>query len=340
MTVDNIHNCLVTLDEGYSGYSPRGRRMLFGNRFCNHILPYKLHDVANRGNAILIENQTRISISGVQEKYSMKLHKKQLVATDIGGTYILKPPPHSLEYAQYVPINEHLTMLIASQVFGINTARCGLVLFSDGEAAYITRRFDVLKDGNRCLKEDFASAMQITPHTHGTHYKYNSSYFEMCLAIDQFIPAAMIEKEKLFALIVYNYLISNGDAHLKNFSVISYDMAQPFYVLAPAYDLLCTALHMNDTDISMDNGLFAGDYNEPGYSLYGYYTYDEFYQLGLRAGLLPVRVQRILKHFCSKEQEVENLVAKSFLSAELKVKYIKLYRDKQFRLRQSFTGLV
>jgi len=48
--------------------------------------------------------------------------------------------------------------------------------------------------------------------------------------------------------LIFNYLISNGDAHLKNFSVIDYEQ-NGIYQLAPAYDLLCTKLHIDDGDL-------------------------------------------------------------------------------------------
>lgn len=340
MKLISYNQCLITLEEGYSGYSPKGKRMLFGSRECSHKIKYTINEAVQQSKAILTENQSKISISGVQDKYSLKLHKKELVLTDIGGTYILKPRPHSLDNVEYVPINEHLTMLIASKIFKLQTAKCGLVLFANDEPAYITKRFDVLKDGTRCLKEDFASVLQRTELNNGKNYKYDSSYLEICKAMDRFVPAAMIEKEKLFALIVFNYLISNGDAHLKNYSLISYDMQQPFYVLAPAYDLLCTSLHINDSDFALSEGLFPGDENEPSYSHYGYYAYDDFYYFGLKIGLLPKRVQGILMKLISKEKEVNALVQKSFLNSELKEKYIFLFMDKCKRLKNSFSGLI
>jgi len=52
--------------------------------------------------------------------------------------------------------NEHLTMQIAKQVFGLNTAQNALIFFRDGTPAYITKRFDVKADGTRWGKEYFA----------------------------------------------------------------------------------------------------------------------------------------------------------------------------------------
>jgi serine/threonine-protein kinase HipA len=51
-----------------------------------------------------------------------------------------------------MPANEHLTMQIARQVYGIETAENALIFFKDGAPAYITKRFDVKEDGNYLKK--------------------------------------------------------------------------------------------------------------------------------------------------------------------------------------------
>jgi serine/threonine-protein kinase HipA len=332
MQITDIHNCLITLEPSEIPYSKKGKKLLLGYKECSHIIPYKLNEAATQFKEKLIANQTRISISGVQDKYSIKILKKEFQLTEAGGTYILKPKTSNLSHNEYVPINEHLTMLIANKVFDIETAACGLVLFADGEPAYITKRFDVAKDGTRFLKEDFASVLQRTEMTHGKSYKYNSSYEEIAMAIDKFLPTAMIQKEKLFKLAVFNYLMSNGDAHLKNFSVISYDMALPYYVLAPAYDLMCTKLHIKDSDFALEDRLYEEDYTAESFSKYGYHTYKDFYDFGIRIGLLPVRVKKMLDLFISKKEIVESYVASSYLSDELKKVYLHFYDDKLRRL--------
>jgi serine/threonine-protein kinase HipA len=333
MQIKNINNCLITLQPSEIPYSAKGKKILMGYRDCNHVIPYKLSEAAVQFKEKLMANQTRISISGVQDKYSMKIFKKEFQLTDTAGTYILKPKTSNLKNNEYVPINEHVTMLIANKVFGIETAACGLVLFADGEPAYITKRFDIAKDGTRYLKEDFASVLQRTEMTHGKTYKYDSSYEDVAVAINNFLPTAMLQKEKLFKLAVFNYLISNGDAHLKNFSVISYSMAEPFYELAPAYDLMCTRLHIDDDDFAFENRLYADDEKAESYSKYGFHTYKDFYQFGVKIGLLPIRVKKMLTLLTSKKELVEDYVAKSYLSNELKAQYLKFYYDKLKRLQ-------
>jgi hypothetical protein len=44
-----------------------------------------------------------------------------------GVTHILKPiPAEWLERVEEIPANEHVTMQIANQIFGIKTAACGM----------------------------------------------------------------------------------------------------------------------------------------------------------------------------------------------------------------------
>ena len=83
-----------------------------------------------------------------------------LTPTDRDGEFILKPVPRaltgSLDLLDDVPANEHVTMQIAAQVFGLRSAACGLVFFPDGEPAYIVRRFDRdAASGRELAQEDF-----------------------------------------------------------------------------------------------------------------------------------------------------------------------------------------
>lgn len=78
-----------------------------------------------------------------------------------------------------MPANEHLSMQIALQAFGIEIAQNALIFFKDGSPAYITKRFDLAPDGSKLAQEDFASLMRGTPQSHGDHYKYAGYYLEL-----------------------------------------------------------------------------------------------------------------------------------------------------------------
>ncbi len=60
-----------------------------------------------------------------------------------------------------------------------------------------------------------------SPQTHGTNYKYQGSYLDLFEIMRQFIPSYKVESLKLFKLLVFNYLFSNGDAHFKQFQQLA-----------------------------------------------------------------------------------------------------------------------
>ena len=318
MSLPEIKVCPGTLAEGFATYSPTCLKRVFDGRKVSHILPYNPPSVSEEDAEKFLQNRKRLSISGVQEKVSLLLEKNKLRLTDEGeqGTYILKPIPRDLRKVAQVPANEHLTMQIARQVFDINTAENALIFFKNGEPAYITKRFDVAEDGKKIGKEDFATLAGKTAETAGPNFKYEYSYEEMADLVQQYIPAAMVELEKLFSLIVFNYLICNGDAHLKNYGVL--ETKQRDYILSPAYDLINTSLHVDDTAMALDEGLFKDDYTTESFEANAFYAYDDFYEFGLKIGLVKSRIVKILIKFRSNSEGVQSLTERIFLNDEMK----------------------
>ncbi|TVQ06490.1 MAG: type II toxin-antitoxin system HipA family toxin [Balneolaceae bacterium] len=340
MSLPEIKYCPGTLAEGFDTYSPTCLKRVFNGKKVSHILPYNHPDVSEEDAEKFQQNRKRLSISGVQEKVSLLLEKNTLRLTEENeqGTYILKPIPRDLRKVDQVPANEHLTMQIARQVFGIHTAENALIFFKNGEPAYITKRFDVTEGGAKIGKEDFATLAGKTAETAGPNFKYEYSYEEMAGLVQQYIPAAMVELEKLFSLILFNYLISNGDAHLKNYGVI--ETKQGDYILSPAYDLINTALHVDDTAMALSDGLFKDDYNTKSFEANGYYAYDDFYEFGLKIGLMKSRVVKILNKFRTHRETVHLLTGRSYLSDEMKKAYMDSYLNKLKALNYSMDGRI
>ena len=88
-----------------------------------------------------------------------------------------------------MPANEHLTMQIARQTFGIETAEKAVVFFKNWETAYFTKRFDVNGDGTKRDQDDFASLAERTSRSHGEHYKYLGNYSEIFGLMEAYLPA-------------------------------------------------------------------------------------------------------------------------------------------------------
>jgi serine/threonine-protein kinase HipA len=320
--------CPGTLAAGFTSYSPLCLRKVFRNKKVSHILPYPKPQTNDEMEALFMENRKRISISGVQEKLSLLLEKNQLRLTkeQEQGEYILKPIPRDLKKIDQVPANEHLTMQIAAQVYGINTAANALIFFEDGTPAYITKRFDLKEDGTKWGVEDFASLAGKTKDNFGINYKYEFSYQEVGELIKHYVPTWRIELEKYFTLIVFNYLFSNGDAHLKNFSLI--ETAKGDYVLSPAYDLINTRLHVDDTDFALDKGLFKDDFRSKKHQITGHAHQDDFIELGKRIGLPEPRIRVLLMPFMKKQVLINKLIEQSFLTETNKRTYLQMVSTK------------
>jgi len=333
-----LQYCPGTLAEGYSSYSPACLRKLFKGKNVDHFLPYANPQKEEASSIQFMENRSRISISGVQEKLSLLLEKNQLRLTQAGeqGSYILKPIPRDLKKVDQVPANEHLTMQLASQVFGIRTAENAMIFFSDGTPAYITRRFDVRDDGLKWGKEDFASLAGKSKDNAGENFKYETSYEELGGLIRKFVPAWRVEIEKYFSVVLFNYLFSNGDAHLKNFSLLESNSGD--YLLSPCYDLINTRLHVDDSDFALDNGLFADDYKSDPFKKRGHPSLLDFKEFGRRIGVQEHRIETLIQAFLHKQPLVEVLVKRSFLSEPNKRGYLHMHATKMNFLKAGLSA--
>jgi serine/threonine-protein kinase HipA len=283
-----------------------------------------------------VEHGGRISISGVQSKYSLKIQGTTLELTETGGEYILKPfMPGDFENMSSMPANEHITMQMARQVFGLNTAENTLVFFSDEDTpAYLTKRFDVMPDGTKLLQEDFAQIARVSEETHGKGYKYDCTCEKIATLMKEHVSTYAVEVEKFFKLVMFNYLIHNGDAHLKNFSLYR-NPALKAYILTPAYDLLNTRMHLpNESACALD--LFEPDFETENFKVNGFYAHDDFFEFGTRIGIPPKRVYRFLNEITGRESDMGELIDISYLDDSLKVRYKEMVNERIRALRYSY----
>ncbi|QCX38671.1 HipA domain-containing protein [Aureibaculum algae] len=325
MALPKIKYCPGTLAANYTSYSNTILKRLFQGRKVSPILPYDSPTNNEQTDMLFTANRKRMSISGVQEKFSVLLEKNKLRLIDEGeqGQYILKPIPNVGKNASQMPANEHVTMQIARQVFQMETAENALIFFKNGAAAYITKRFDVKDDGNKWAQEDFASLAGRTPQTHGEDFKYSGNYVELFQILKKYTPAYTIESIKLFKLILFNYLFSNGDAHFKNFSLIETPMGD--FRLSPAYDLLNSRLHIEDKEFALDDGLLPPNIAQ------GKIT-EQFFILGEKAGILKQQVNKVFSDVLSKQNEVHTLIEASFLNEKAKRNYTQAYQTRLKKL--------
>lgn len=215
------------------------------------------------------------SLAGVQTKFSMRqvmTHTGERFTLPLVGqestlgNWIVKTPSQS---HPFVPENEYSMMRLAelakieippikivpiSSLIGIadTTMFNGeMVDIYNPPLAYAIRRFDrqTLADGSvrRIHSEDFAQILVKYPHE-----KYNGgNYASLAKILYHFSEHGLSDVNQLARRILVNMLIANGDAHLKNWSVIYKDGINP--MLSPAYDLVSTKVYLpNETSFSLN----------------------------------------------------------------------------------------
>ena len=319
--------CPGTLAEGYDTYSRTALKRVFDGKNVSPVLPYSAPFSDEETDELFDENRERLSISGVQEKFSVLLEKNKLRLIKEGeyGHYILKPIPRSGKNPDQMPANEHLTMQIARQVFGIDTAENAMIFFKDGAPAYITKRFDVRPNGEKWAQEDFASLAGLTPQTHGENYKYTGNYLDLFKLLKKYVPAYQVEAPKLFRLILFNYLMSNGDAHYKNFSLIETTFGD--FKLSPAYDLLNSRIHIADRDFALEQGLL------PPQEVQGKIM-DQFIKMGQISEIPEKQINKIITDLTGHADEVKELIQHSYLSDRFKRNYEQAYLTRLAKLNR------
>lgn len=323
-----IDRCPACLKPGFETYCTPCLKKLFEGKKVNHLLDFTRPEF----NSVKLERSDRISISGIQIKHSLKLENNKLVLTEKNGEYILKPIPGGVfNNLDQVPYNEHLTLQIASQVYNIDTALNAIVFFADDEPAYIVKRFDRTKDGKKTLQEDLAQIAERTEETNGQNYKYDFSYEEIAELMKKHIKPYQIEVEKYFRVIIFNYLFSNGDAHLKNFSLYRNEEYGD-YLLTKYYDLLNTSIHVpGESDLALE--LFKDNFETEAYKAGSKYTKPDFEEFAKRIGINQKRFKKIYDAMLDKTNQVKELVDASFLRSDLKNVYYESYVSRLERLR-------
>ncbi len=195
----------------------------------------------------------RYSLAGTQLKVPavMSAGRFSVPRHGVGGTWIVKLP--SLRFPG-LPELEHWTMRLAASA-GIEVAETRLVPvesiaglplgMGEGEGhALAVRRFDRLDDGTRVHTEDFAQILRVQPDG-----KYEgATYCRIAEIIGREIGDEAVTE--FVRRLVFCALIGNGDAHLKNWSVVYPDDRTPR--LAPAYDLVPTFVYANDSRMALD----------------------------------------------------------------------------------------
>ena len=204
-------------------------------------------------------HELKFSLAGMQMKFSMLRQGERLTLAgeQALGNYLVKPPSRDFEA---LPLVEAATMQVA-QAAGIEVPEIRLVpasqidglpdlqAFDTGEPFYAIRRFDRPESTTgeaRIHIEDFAQVFNLRPQQ-----KYGQVNHEMIGRTLLRYAGGLADLQEMARRMVFNVLMGNGDAHIKNWSLIYRDPTRPR--LAPAYDLVPTVAYMSrETSLALN----------------------------------------------------------------------------------------
>ncbi len=211
---------------------------------------YVLDDTAKASavKSLVQDEKKRFSLAGVQMKFSMREHDGRYHIAETGalGDWIIKTPSTT---HKHVPLNEYTAMHLA-ELAGVNIPDIRLVEMEkleqlpainlpDEHYAFAIRRFD-RDEGTRIHMEDFAQILVKYPQE-----KYRSAnYQQIGRILYDYAEDGLGDVQQFARRLLVNILLANGDAHLKNWSVIYPDTVTP--TLSPAYDIVVTRVYMDD----------------------------------------------------------------------------------------------
>jgi serine/threonine-protein kinase HipA len=208
----------------------------------NEILTYQ--GAADLFAHLLERFATYSGVSGIQPKVLVRDTKAPDRLTHRGATHIVK----TFDPAEYPELaaNE-LICTRGAAAAGIRTAS---VQLSENRRFLLVDRFDLASDGSYLGIEDFCVL-----DGRRAHGRYDGSYEGIAKRLTDFAsPAKLADAREQYALmVVYACSIGNGDAHLKNFSVL-YRHAEATVELAPAYDIVSTQPYLPKDTLALTLG--------------------------------------------------------------------------------------
>ncbi len=298
-------HCYKSLSDGEIDYHKGCARRIFESAIVP-VLPYTRANIKELAREIVAASTT---VTGVQAKLSLDVSRgkagdaQRFTIVGLWGKYILKP---QTDRFANLPENEDLTMHMA-EATGIKTVPHSLIRFADGELCYITRRIDRTRQGGKIAMEDMCQLSERL-----TEDKYKGSYERIAKLIRQHSAAPLLDVVNFWEVVVFSWLTGNADMHLKNFSL--YRPADN-YMLAPAYDLLSTALAMPEDDEELALTLNGKKKR---------IRRNDFEKAMLENGMKDNAIAKLFDRFSKSVPKWHGLINESFLPKALQ----KAYHDK------------
>ncbi|NLU16466.1 MAG: type II toxin-antitoxin system HipA family toxin [Serratia liquefaciens] len=188
----------------------------------------------------------KFSLAGVQMKFSsLRKDGRFNITSQVGAdSWIIKTPS---TVHRHVPENEYTAMRLA-QAIGVDIPDIELVELSkldnlpdirlaDEPYAYAICRFDRSENG-RVHTEDFAQIFELYAQD-----KYRGKNYEQIAAyLYDLGSEPLVDVQQMARRLLTNILLANGDAHLKNWSMIYPNQTE--IRLSPAYDIVTTRVYI------------------------------------------------------------------------------------------------
>lgn len=302
--------CLICYQDCDEIYHDHCMKKVFGKK----IVPYA--DIDDGLIEMMAKKQLnqRLAVAGVQRKISLDLVEDQgknirLTLTNLWGHFIFKPKGE----APHLPENEHLCTLLAKAA-NIEVELAALIPMKNGELGFVAQRFDRNFSGEKYHQEDFCQIFNRE-----TYKKYSGSYEQIGKVLKNYSDIPGDDIYRLYQLIVFNFLIGNVDAHLKNFTLVYESKKGMKKTLSPAYDLLSTDLYIAD-----DNEQTALAINGKKNKL----ELPDFLSLAANLGISQKVHQNIISSFIRIIPLWHELIERSFLTQEKKDEFRKLIEQK------------
>lgn len=178
----------------------------------------------------------RMSLAGAQHKLAVVLQEGALFepAGATPSTHILKPDHPDDDYPNSV-INEWFVMRLAKRL-GLDVPQVHRRYLPS--PVYLIDRFDRLHHAQGWQRRHAIDACQLLGLDRS--FKYSQGSMESLAALADACRSPAVARARLFGWLVFNLLVGNSDAHLKNLSfLVSHEGVQ----LAPFYDLLSVAVY-------------------------------------------------------------------------------------------------
>jgi serine/threonine-protein kinase HipA len=265
----------------------------------------------------------RMSLAGAQHKLLVVFRRGELFEPLPGtpSVHILKPNHQGTEYPASV-MNEFFVMRLA-QAVGLDVP--SVYRQYAPEPVYIVERFDRMPPAGMKLNQADPDVIRRR-HVIDTcqllnksrNFKYTGANLAALNEAIALCRAPAAARMHLFRWVLFNVLIGNGDNHLKN---ISFLVSEEGISVAPAYDLLSTAVYDTktiattvdatarwpDTQLSLTIGTatrFA--------DIRRHHLLDAGQTLGLAKATVEREIERMLKSLPAKADILSEAVESGF----------------------------